>query len=95
MNDWCELIHSYVEAPEIYGYFKECARKWDCMQYIKLSHKVVGASWDESLLKWIVKVEDLNAGGLFIDTCDVLLSATGILKFVKSAETTWIQLMNI
>jgi cation diffusion facilitator CzcD-associated flavoprotein CzcO len=73
---------SYVEAQEIFAYFKECAVKWDCMRYIKLSTRVVEARWSEEDSRWNLKIEDLNNGRIFDDHCDVLLSATGILKYV-------------
>ena len=52
------------------------------MQYIKLNHRVVEARWNEAASKWRVKVEDIEKGRTFDDECDVLLSATGILKHV-------------
>lgn len=80
------MLYSYADAHELYTYFKGCAKKWNCMQYVKLEHQVVGATWDEERFKWIVQVEDLAAGKVFTDECDVLLSATGILKYVSPQD---------
>lgn len=74
------LSFSYAEAPEIHAYFKSCAEKWGCMKYIKLSHQVTEARWDEETSTWKIKVKDLQTGETIEDECDVLLSATGVLK---------------
>ena len=71
---------SYAEAPEIHRYFKGCAEKWGCMEYIKLGHRVIGAKWSEMDSKWDVVIEEIETGNKIYDRCDVLLSATGVLK---------------
>lgn len=75
--------YSYVSAEEIFEYFKGCAIKWDCMKYIKLSHRVIEARWSEHQNQWLLKVENLVDGTIFDDCCDVVLSATGILKYLE------------
>lgn len=75
-----EWTRFYVEAPEIHAYFKSCAVKWNCMQYIKLKHRVVGATWDAESSQWKVKIENLEDGTIIDDSCDVLISATGVLN---------------
>ncbi|KIW25675.1 uncharacterized protein PV07_08836 [Cladophialophora immunda] len=70
----------YVSAEEIFDYFKGCAVKWNCMQYIKLSHRVIEARWSEPNNQWFLKIENSADGTIFEDQCDVLLSATGILN---------------
>lgn len=49
------------------------------MNFIKLRHRVIGATWDEQALKWTVKVQGPD-GTEINDVCDVLISATGPLK---------------
>lgn len=74
------IFLSYAEAPEIHEYFKGCAEKWGCMEYIKLGHRVIGAEWSEKDSKWDVMTEQVETGNRLQDRCDVLLSATGVLK---------------
>ena len=73
---------SYVEGSELFEYFKNCALRWNCMQYIKLNHRVTEARWDEPRSRWRIKVEDIENASVIDDECDVLLSCTGILKSV-------------
>lgn len=56
------------------------AKKYDCMKYIKLGHKVVEARWDADQGKWFLQVQDTATGTDFVDSCDVLISATGVLN---------------
>lgn len=71
---------SYAEAPEIHAYFKGCAVKWNCMQFIKLNSRVIEACWSEKLSQWCLKIEDLSSSVVSHDFCHVLISATGVLK---------------
>ena len=50
------------------------------MQYIKLNHRVIESKWHEASSRWKIKIEDVENNHTFEDECDVLLSATGILK---------------
>ncbi|RFU28612.1 hypothetical protein B7463_g7716, partial [Scytalidium lignicola] len=70
----------YAGAEEIHTYFKGCAIKWNCMQYIKLSHRVVEAKWSEETSLWHLKIQNDKDGSVFEDRCNVLLSATGFLN---------------
>ena len=74
------MTFSYAEAPEIHAYFKGCAIRWDCMKYIKLGHRVVQAQWMEDLHKWDLKIENSETNQIITDQCDIVLSATGVLK---------------
>lgn len=74
------LYYSYAEAEEIHAYYKGLAIKWNCMQYIKLSHRVVEARWSEAESRWNLKIQRLVDGKILNDHCNVLLSATGVLK---------------
>lgn len=83
------VVCSYAEAPEIHAYFKGCAEKWDCMKYIKLSHQVIGAQWSAETSIWKIKVMNLNTGDVVEDECEVILSATGVLKLVNFNSQDW------
>lgn len=49
------------------------------MEYIKLRHEVIEAKWSDVDSSWRVQVRTGN-GEIIYDQCDVLLSATGVLK---------------
>ena len=57
-----------------------CAIKWGCMKFIRLGHRVTRAEWSETGSEWNVTVEVVATGDVIQDRCDVLLSATGVLK---------------
>jgi cation diffusion facilitator CzcD-associated flavoprotein CzcO len=58
------------------------ADKYGLRRYIKLSHQVEHAEWDESSGKWSIKITNLTDGTVFEDQCDILINATGIFKYV-------------
>lgn len=62
----------------IFAYFNEFAQKNDLLKYVKVSHKVVGATWNEAKGEWTVKAEGPN--GAVEKTCNVLINAGGILN---------------
>lgn len=96
-HEWPQF---YAKATDIYKYWKKVADKYGCMKYIKLQHQVVEARWVADELKWNLKVcsffhcglfgstriqiKDLRTGSLFSDSCDIFLSATGVLN-----DWTW------
>lgn len=50
------------------------------MQCMKLGHKVTHASWDDDKGGWQATVEDLQSGTMFVDTAEVLINYSGVLK---------------
>jgi cation diffusion facilitator CzcD-associated flavoprotein CzcO len=74
-------IRSYSTATEILAYFKEVAESNNLMKYFKLSHRVVGAFWNENEKKWHVKIQrGENPEDVFDDKCDVFINASGVLN---------------
>lgn len=55
------------------------------MDFIKLQHTVVGASWDEDEALWKVRVRTQD-GLEFEDTCNVLVNGGGVLKLVVNVN---------
>ncbi|KAJ5542821.1 hypothetical protein N7535_005245 [Penicillium sp. DV-2018c] len=76
-KEWSKF---YAEAPEILQYWKHVAKKYGCMEYIKLKQQVTTAIWDENRSGWHLKIEDLNTSHTYTDECDVLIQATGALN---------------
>ncbi|OAA60218.1 Flavin monooxygenase-like protein [Niveomyces insectorum RCEF 264] len=78
--NWSGLFST---SSEIQAYLEHCAKKHDLNSYFKLSHAVVGATWDEAQSIWRVKVEDTQRKVVFEDWCHFLLNAGGILNHWK------------
>ncbi|KAG8428477.1 hypothetical protein J3459_003899 [Metarhizium acridum] len=72
----------YSSAPEILEYFKRLAAKYELYRFIKLSHKVINATWDGEGGIWNVKIENVSDGSVINDWCHFLISGSGILKSV-------------
>ncbi|KAH7319073.1 putative dimethylaniline monooxygenase [Rhexocercosporidium sp. MPI-PUGE-AT-0058] len=71
----------YSSAPQILQYFKTVADEYNLRKYIKLSHRVVGATWSEESQEWHVKVQrGDDPEDVFDDTCSVLVNASGVLN---------------
>jgi cation diffusion facilitator CzcD-associated flavoprotein CzcO len=91
---WAPAVWStyYSTAPEILAYFKKVADDYGLREYIRLSHKIIEAVWDEVSQEWLVKVEDLTTGRVISDRCNVLINAAGVLNkwkwpAIKGRET--------
>ncbi|GKZ91462.1 hypothetical protein AnigIFM59636_003719 [Aspergillus niger] len=76
--DWTPF---YSSAPEIFKYFKGIADNYGLRKYIRLDHRVVGASWDEDSEQWHVKIQrGDNPANVFEDRCHILVNASGVLN---------------
>ncbi|KAJ9501190.1 hypothetical protein H2202_002984 [Exophiala xenobiotica] len=70
----------YSDAPQILEYFRMVAKKHELYRYIKLSHEVIGANWDDVKGIWTIKVKELTTGDVFEDWCHFMISGSGILN---------------
>ncbi|KAF1809387.1 FAD/NAD(P)-binding domain-containing protein [Eremomyces bilateralis CBS 781.70] len=78
--DWSAV---YAGSKEINQYFEDFAQKYHLHQYIKPLHEVSGAYWNEKQAGYDVHIKDLNAGTEIVDSCDILINASGILNHWK------------
>ncbi|KAF7554065.1 hypothetical protein G7Z17_g3176 [Cylindrodendrum hubeiense] len=82
--DWSRY---YSPAAEIQAYYEDFARKNGYLDhYIKLSHEVNAATWDESTSQWILKVIETTESGekrVFDDRVDFLIANIGVLNTWK------------
>jgi cation diffusion facilitator CzcD-associated flavoprotein CzcO len=60
---------------------KDAAVKWDLEQFVKYNSKVTDSLWDDDVGKWKVRI--IHQGELIDDECDILVNASGFLKFGK------------
>ena len=56
---------------------KDVASKYDLSKYIQYNHTIKSATWDGDAGKWSIVVQGEEE---FVDTCDVFINASGILK---------------
>lgn len=61
------------------------ATKYDLEKYIKFNSKIESATWDDERGVWEVDVVS-NDGTLFEDTCEVLVNASGILRWMSQVS---------
>lgn len=85
----CVCICSYSTAPEILAYLKKLAEKYNLLKYVRLSHRIVGAWWQEETQEWLVKIQrGDNPEDVFEDRCNILVNASGVLKYAP-AKVYW------
>ncbi|KAL5352334.1 hypothetical protein ACLOAV_002281 [Pseudogymnoascus australis] len=76
----------YEKNPEIGGtwilaYLKKLAEKYNLLKYVRLSHRIVGAWWQEETQEWLVKIQrGDNPEDVFEDRCNILVNASGVLN---------------
>jgi len=56
--DWTK---EFASQPEIFEYIKDVAKKFDVYKYAKFRHQVKKLTWNETLLKWEVRVVNLDS----------------------------------
>jgi cation diffusion facilitator CzcD-associated flavoprotein CzcO len=69
--DWTS---SFSPQHEIHQYLRECVRRFELREHLRLRHEVLAACWDENHERWSIE----TSGGLL--TASVLVSATGQLS---------------
>ncbi|CAK7199559.1 hypothetical protein SEUCBS139899_002239 [Sporothrix eucalyptigena] len=70
----------YASGQEILAYWKGIVAKYGADKYLKLSHKVVEARFNDTTSQWHVKVQNCVSGEVVDDTCDVLYGCMGSLN---------------
>ncbi|KAH8820421.1 flavin-binding monooxygenase [Xylogone sp. PMI_703] len=70
----------YAPAKEICEYLTSRAEKYGATRFVKLSHKVTDCTWDDSIKKWKITVENTKTKEIIKEDCDVLISARGALN---------------
>ncbi|KAH9888553.1 FAD/NAD-P-binding domain-containing protein [Cubamyces lactineus] len=80
-KDWSSF---YAPGPEIRKYLEGVVHKYKLMRYIKLSHEITNARYDEPTGKWHIRVcrthTTTGESEEFDDVADVFVNATGPLS---------------
>jgi cation diffusion facilitator CzcD-associated flavoprotein CzcO len=79
----------YATAVQIFEYMKKTSAKYDADQYMKFSHEIKSAVWDEADARWKLKVR--HGERMFEDTCDVFINAGGVLNAWKYPDIDGIE----
>jgi cation diffusion facilitator CzcD-associated flavoprotein CzcO len=58
------------------------AKNYNLEKYVRLSHQVVSARWDEATIQWQVGVKNMVTGEVVSDSADFLINGGGIIKWV-------------
>ncbi|KDQ51118.1 hypothetical protein JAAARDRAFT_140775 [Jaapia argillacea MUCL 33604] len=88
-TDWSAF---YAPGPEIRAYLENVATKYKVHKYLKLSHELIHAAWDEPTSRWHLRLRILTKplpGGGFEeieDEADVLFASFGTLSRWKWPE---------
>lgn len=53
---------------------------------MKLNHEVTRAVWDEDSGVWKVSVKNLLTGEAFVDSAEILVNGSGVLKYVPRED---------
>jgi cation diffusion facilitator CzcD-associated flavoprotein CzcO len=75
--EWSQF---YASQAEILKYWQKVAEKYDLRKLIKFSHRVIEGRWHEDKAQWELKVEDLSTGAIITESCDIFITATGVLN---------------
>ncbi len=78
-HDWTNFCSS---AEEIQDYLRQVCDEEGMRPFIKTSHQVVSARWDEKGGVWDLVVRNLQTKAEFRDFAHFLIDGTGILKYV-------------
>ncbi|KAJ4255164.1 hypothetical protein NW757_004670 [Fusarium falciforme] len=81
---------SHAPAPEILQYLESVTKRYSVDRFIKTSHKVLDAIWDEKASQWHVTVKNLQTGETLEDRADVVISARGTLN-----ERSWPDILGL
>lgn len=67
-------------ALELFDYFKSRAEAYGVSEFVKLNHKVTGATWDDRKGKWVVEVDNLAGNKSLQDEGEIFINGAGFLK---------------
>lgn len=71
----------YSPSQEIWQYFKDISDRFSLDRFIQFKSAVQSAKWTEEQGKWHLLIE--GPDGVFSDSCDILISASGVLNSWK------------
>lgn len=73
-TQWSE---EYAQGAEIREYWAGIARKYEVYKYLKLSKRVERLTWDDKSSIWLVEVQNLLTGDVYVHEADFVLTMIG------------------
>ena len=73
-TQWSE---EYAQGAEIREYWQGVAQKYNVYQYLRLGHKILGATWDDKAAQWRLSLENVGSKEIFEEKFDVIITAIG------------------
>lgn len=71
---WSE---QFAQGSEIRDYWQSVAKKYDVYRYIRLRHRIEGASWDDEESVWTLVVKKVHTGETSTEKFDFVIPAVG------------------
>ncbi len=75
-----------ASSSEIEAYLCDICDTENMRPEIRLKHKVQHAQWVEASGEWELEIQNMQTGETFLDHCNFLLNATGVLKYAALAH---------
>ena len=69
----------YASGQQIWDYFKRTTKEYHLDKSIQFDTKVFDSHWDETLKKWMIKIE--QDGAVHLVQADIFINASGPLKY--------------
>ncbi|KAI9735358.1 MAG: hypothetical protein M1818_006553 [Claussenomyces sp. TS43310] len=76
----------YAPGAEIQKYYENIALGFGLDKCTTFNTEIVSASWDDSLLLWVVETRNVRTGETKVWTCNMLISAAGQFSIPKKAD---------
>jgi len=77
-----EWSRYYAGGKEIWTYYKKLADEWRVDRVTRFNSRVIRATWDSKLYRYDLEIEDTQTGEKLTDYAEVLINATGWLKYL-------------
>ncbi|KAF2653673.1 FAD/NAD(P)-binding domain-containing protein [Lophiostoma macrostomum CBS 122681] len=74
-----EWPNYYATSQQIHEYMHDVSKKHNCDRFIKYSHSIKGAHWNQDRGTWSIEVQKAD-GSIILDEADVFINAGGVLN---------------
>ena len=75
-----EWTRFYAGRKEIWTYYKSLSNKYGVDKHTRFHSRVLSATWNHSLYRYELEIEDVKTGEKIQDHAEVLINASGWLK---------------
>ena len=75
-----EWTRFYAGSKEIWTYYKSLSDKYGVDKHTRFHSRVLSATWNHSLYRYELEIQDIKTGEKILDHAEVLINASGWLK---------------